>query len=71
MKLEVLRFCSSFFHSENHRLSSTFPYSVCFSFKTKPMSYTLIDNEFKKQNKFHFGGDLGGIKYIKALVKIF
>lgn len=35
------------------------------------MSYTLIDNEAKKQYEFHIDGDLARIEYIKAQGKIF
>jgi predicted GNAT family acetyltransferase len=35
------------------------------------MSYTLIDNEEKKQYEFHIDGDLARIEYIKAQGKIF
>lgn len=35
------------------------------------MSYTLIDNEAKKQYEFHIDGDLARIEYIKAREKIF
>ena len=30
------------------------------------MSYTLIDNEVKKQRKFHIDSDLARIEFIKA-----
>lgn len=35
------------------------------------MSYTLIDNEEKKQYEFHIDGDLARIEYMKAQGKIF
>ena len=35
------------------------------------MSYTLIDNEEKKQYEFHIDGDIARIEYMKAQGKIF
>jgi predicted GNAT family acetyltransferase len=35
------------------------------------MSYTLIDNEEKKQYEFHIEDDIARIEYIKAQGKIF